>query len=91
MRQEWSPCCGCCTLVGWGRGQFSDCGRGELELEAPRVRRCLGLENHITSSRLAPGQGGESAQRLAFQEAACASRETNSWKVETPKGAAAGL
>lgn len=29
------------------------------DLAAPRVRRCLGLENHITSSRLAPGQGRE--------------------------------
>lgn len=65
--------------------------RGELELEALRVRRCFGLENHITSSRLASGQGREIAKGLVFQEAACARGETHSWKVETPTGAAAGL
>lgn len=57
-----------------------------MELETLRVKRCFGLENHITSSRLASGQGREIAEGLAFQEAACARGETNSWKVETPMG-----
>lgn len=51
-----------------GLGWSSDSSRDKLE--AARVRRCLSLENHITSLRLALGQGRESAERLVFQEAA---------------------
>lgn len=81
---------GCCTFADLGQGS-PETGRDVLELEALRVRRCFGLENHITSSRLASGQGREIAKGLVFQEAACARGEIDSWKVETPMGTAVGL
>lgn len=75
VQRERSPCCGRCIFTGWGQGLSSDCST-----EAPRARRCLGLENHITRWRLAPGQGRESARRLAFQETQAERRILGKWK-----------
>ena len=75
VQQEWGPCFSCCTFAGWRQGLSSDYSR-----EAPRARRCLGLENHITRSRLALGQGRESAERLAFQETQAERLILGKWK-----------
>lgn len=61
------------------------CGLGagsvlRLRQEAPRARRCLSLENHITRSRLALGQGRESAGRLVFQETQAQRLVLGKWK-----------
>ena len=51
------PVAAAANLRAEGKGGPQTAGRGKLQ--ALRVRRCLSLENRITSLRLAPGQGRE--------------------------------